>query len=104
MREVVIDGQSLTLEEAVAISNGSARAILSEDARVAMLISRNAIEQILLSDQVVYGINTGFGAMSSVRIDGDDLEDLQKHHESDLKEVRKELNEIALAMPEKYVA
>lgn len=34
----------------------------------------------------------------------DDLEDLQKHHESDLKEVRKELNEIALAMPEKYVA
>jgi len=77
MREVVIDGQSLTLEEAVAISNGSARAILSEDARVAMLISRNAIEQILLSDQVVYGINTGFGAMSSVRIDGADLEDLQ---------------------------
>ena len=67
----------VTLEEAVAISNGSAQAILSEDARVAMLISRNAIEQILLSNQVVYGINTGFGAMSSVRIDGADLEDLQ---------------------------
>ena len=34
----------------------------------------------------------------------DDLEDLQKHHESDLKEVRKEVAELALAMPEKYVA
>ena len=34
----------------------------------------------------------------------DDLEDLQKHHENDLKEVRKEISELALSMPEKYVA
>jgi len=34
----------------------------------------------------------------------DDLEALEKHHESDLKEARKELSELALAMPEKYVA
>ena len=37
------------------------------------------------------------------RID-DDLEDLEKHHEDDLKEIRKELAELALSMPEKYVA
>lgn len=34
----------------------------------------------------------------------DDLEDLEKHHETDLKEARKEISELALAMPEKYVA
>ena len=34
----------------------------------------------------------------------DDLEDLQKHHENDLKEVRKEMGELALSLPEKYVA
>lgn len=34
----------------------------------------------------------------------DDLEALEKHHESDLKETRKELSELALAMTEKYVA
>ena len=34
----------------------------------------------------------------------DDLEDLEKHHESDLKEVRRDISDIALAMPEKYVA
>ena len=34
----------------------------------------------------------------------DDLEDLEKHHETDLKEVRKDISDIALAMPEKYVA
>lgn len=34
----------------------------------------------------------------------DDLEALEKHHESDLKEARKDLSELALSMPEKYVA
>ena len=34
----------------------------------------------------------------------DDLEGLEKHHEADLKEARKEISELALAMPEKYVA
>ena len=33
-----------------------------------------------------------------------DLEDLQKHHETDLKEVRKEMADLALSMPEKYVS
>ena len=33
-----------------------------------------------------------------------DLEALEKHHESDLKEARKELAELALTLPEKYVA
>ena len=33
-----------------------------------------------------------------------ELDHLQKHHEDDLKEVRKEMAELALSMPEKYVA
>ena len=34
----------------------------------------------------------------------DDLEALEKHHEADLKEVRKEMSELALSLPEKYVS
>jgi len=34
----------------------------------------------------------------------DDLENLQKHHEDDLKEVRKEMSNLALSLPEKYVS
>jgi len=34
----------------------------------------------------------------------DDIEDLQKHHEEDLKEVRREMGELALSLPEKYVS
>ena len=31
----------------------------------------------------------------------DDLESLEKHHEEDLKEARKDLSQLALSMPEK---
>ena len=34
----------------------------------------------------------------------DDIEALQKHHEVDLKEVRREMGELALSLPEKYVS
>jgi len=73
----VIDGNTLNLEDAVALSYGTAKAMLSEESMKSMSASRTAVEQIIQSDQVVYGINTGFGALSSVRIDGNDLEDLQ---------------------------
>ena len=33
-----------------------------------------------------------------------DLEKLQHHHEADLKEVRREMSELALSLPEKYVS
>ena len=34
----------------------------------------------------------------------DDLENLQRHHEEDLKEVRREMSDLALSLPEKYVS
>ena len=56
---------------------GPCRAKISDKSMKAMSASRQAIEKIIQSDEVVYGINTGFGAMSSVRISGSDLDDLQ---------------------------
>ena len=34
----------------------------------------------------------------------DDVQNLQKHHEADLKEVRREMSELSLSLPEKYVS
>ena len=34
----------------------------------------------------------------------DDIEKLQKHHETDLKEVRRQMSDLALSLPEKYVS
>ena len=44
-----------------------------------MQASRKAVEDILDSGEVVYGINTGFGALSSVRIGDSQLEELQSN-------------------------
>jgi len=77
MDACTIDGESLTPEDVLTISKGFRTVSLSPESRVAMLTSRSVIETILESDDVVYGINTGFGAMSSVRIDSDNLDNLQ---------------------------
>ena len=79
MREIELDGNSLSLEQAMSIARGSAIAILSDESRQRMLDSRMAVENLIESGETVYGINTGFGAMSSVMIDDDELELLQEN-------------------------
>ena len=77
MDEIQLDGESLTPEGALAISSGQYSVTLSPKSRKEMELSRSAVERVLDSGEVVYGINTGFGALSSVRISNDELEDLQ---------------------------
>ncbi len=77
MAEIAIDGKSLTLESALAIAKGTATAFLPDKSRDKMQQSRDAVEKVVDSNEVVYGINTGFGAMSSVKIGKDELEILQ---------------------------
>ena len=74
MSEISIDGETLTLEQASSIAKGLCKAKLSTSSREKMLISREAIENVIRSDQVVYGVNTGFGSLSSVVIEKDELE------------------------------
>jgi len=50
---------------------------LTEQARVRMLASRAVIERLIASDQAVYGVNTGFGKMASVRISREQIGELQ---------------------------
>ena len=79
MDVVEIEGNNLTLEEVKAVSNGSLEASLSSGSRERMQASRKAVEDVLDSGEVVYGINTGFGALSSVSIGVGELEDLQSN-------------------------
>jgi histidine ammonia-lyase len=77
VHKISLDGNSLNPEQAMAVSSGNAKASLSDASRDAMEASRRVIEGIIDSDDVVYGINTGFGALSSVRIERSELEELQ---------------------------
>ncbi len=74
---VEIDGQSLTLERFAAVVAG-APCSLSAAARERVLASRAAVERALASGAAIYGINTGFGDLASVRIGPEKLELLQE--------------------------
>jgi len=77
--EIVLDGNSLTIEEVVSISNFDTKVRLSKSSIKSISESRNMVEEIISSGEVVYGINTGFGALSNVTIPKDKLEELQSN-------------------------
>ncbi len=74
---VKISGSGLTLEAVEAIARDGESATLDPKARKAVERSRGAVEKILTSKQLVYGINTGVGDLKSVRIPAAKLRHLQ---------------------------
>jgi histidine ammonia-lyase len=80
MEKLIIDGRSLTIADVFKVANakpGEIQVEISKDAIPGMQSSRNLIDEIVKSGKVVYGINTGFGALSNQKIDAKDLEQLQ---------------------------
>src|ERR1700745_1376554 len=72
-----LKGQQISLVQLAAVAVGGEAVRLSAVAPPRILASRKAIEQILERDLVVYGVNTGFGKLSDVRIPQNDLRQLQ---------------------------
>ncbi len=70
-------GQSLTLEQIAAVANGREQVALADDARGRMERARQVVEKIVSENRVVYGINTGFGKLSDVRVEPNELQALQ---------------------------
>jgi len=73
---IQLDGASLTLAQTEAVAFGE-EVSLSPVARVRIERARNFVEEIVGRNEVVYGINTGFGALSEVTIPADELRELQ---------------------------
>jgi len=73
---VEIDGLSLTLESTLKVAEGEPVS-LSANARPRIDTARKVVEDIISRGETVYGINTGFGALSDVTIPPDDLRQLQ---------------------------
>jgi histidine ammonia-lyase len=70
-------GQTLTLDQIAAVALNAESVRVAESARPRIAASRRVIDQIVTQDTVVYGINTGFGKLSEVRIDRRELRELQ---------------------------
>jgi len=65
------------LEQIAAVAIGRESVAMSRSTRPRIAASRKLIEQIVGRDEVVYGVNTGFGKLSDVRVAPDDLRQLQ---------------------------
>src|SRR4051794_25844818 len=65
------------LEQIAAVAIGGENVTISPSMRPRIAASRKLIEQIVGRDEVVYGVNTGFGKLSDVRVAPDDLRQLQ---------------------------
>src|SRR5207249_7517710 len=72
-----LNGQTLTLTEIATMVFGEAPVKVSSSARPRVLASRKVIEDIVGRDDIVYGVSTGFGKLSDVRIPRDALAELQ---------------------------
>jgi histidine ammonia-lyase len=74
---VELNGQALSLEQIAAVAIGDEHVAISPSARQRIVASRKVIEEIVARDAVVYGVNTGFGKLSDVRVPKNELRQLQ---------------------------
>ena len=77
MDSIQVNGTWLTIEDVVKVARFNAPVELVEPAISQINLSRKTVEDIIESGQVVYGMNTGYGKFENVRIDPEDLDELQ---------------------------
>ena len=72
-----LDGQRLSLAQVVAVARGQEEVTLARSSQTRVAESRKIVEAIISEGRTVYGINTGFGKLSDVRIEPSQLRELQ---------------------------
>jgi histidine ammonia-lyase len=74
---VVLDGQSLSLDDVVAVATDRATVELAPSAVERMGRANAVVERLVRSGAVAYGVTTGFGKLSEIAIPHDRLAELQ---------------------------
>ena len=74
---VILDGNSLTLDDVVAVALDRAPVELAPSARARMLRANDVVTTLVAGNAVAYGVTTGFGKLSDVAIPRDRLDELQ---------------------------
>ncbi|PAA68187.1 hypothetical protein BOX15_Mlig010907g2 [Macrostomum lignano] len=79
VESLVLDGNSLTTKHLVQLGRGKYRIELSEEAWAAVSAARAVVDEIVATNQTVYGVTTGFGRFASVVIEKEKLQELQEN-------------------------
>jgi histidine ammonia-lyase len=74
---IELDGDTLTLEQLLAIADDFTDVCLAPAARARVSAARAVVDRRAAGDAPVYGVNTGFGSFAETRIERDDLATLQ---------------------------
>ncbi len=76
---VTLDGRSLAIADVVSVARHEARVVVDEAAARRAGASRKTVERAAAGEGAVYGLNTGFGKLASVRVPPDQLLQLQRN-------------------------
>ena len=79
MKEIYLGYDGMTLEDLVAIARQGAMVKLSKESKNRIKGGRKLIDQWVKEEKTIYGVTTGFGALSDVRISKNDIRQLQKN-------------------------
>lgn len=74
---LLLSGKSLTRSDFYSVALQNRRVALSPKARQTMYRSRRLVEDLIAQKEVVYGVTTGVGSLSTVRIDPEQSRALQ---------------------------
>jgi len=79
MEYIILNGENLTLDLFIQGVRGRKQVMLSEEAEIKIIKARETVEKALKEKRVIYGLTTGFGALSDVVISKDLAKQLQKN-------------------------
>ncbi len=79
LAQVILDGSSLKIEDVVSVSRNGARVDLSKESVERIGRSRLVLERLAREGKTIYGVTTGFGALSNTRITVDQASELQRN-------------------------
>jgi histidine ammonia-lyase len=79
MKPIIIGMQKMTLEDLIDISRRGAKVKLTEESEQRIEKARKLIEQWIKEEKSIYGVTTGFGALSDIAISTKDTRQLQQN-------------------------
>src|SRR3972149_5702827 len=79
MEYIVLNGESLSLNQFIHGVREREQVMLSGEAEIKVIKARETVENALKGKRVIYGLTTGFGALSDVVISKDQAKQLQRN-------------------------
>ncbi len=76
---LLLDGNSLSINQIERFVEQNIKVKIKDSALKKMVLSRKLVEEWIAKDDVIYGVTTGFGEFSNVKISHNDLEQLQEN-------------------------